>query len=348
MRAVLPLPSGSGALADTARFARAAEGAGAEVLSVSEIDNDPMLQLTVAAGVTKRMRLMSNIVVAFARSPMTLATQAAALQEYSGGRLILGLGSQIKPHIERRFSMPWSAPSRRMGEYVRALKAIWSSWSTGERLSFDGEFYRHTLMIPEFVPTLTYEPPKIFLAAVGERMTEVAGRHAEGVIIHSFATEKYISEVMVPALRRGAEAAGRTVSDLSVVATPFVIAADTDEGIASAREQVRRRIAFYGSTPAYRPVLAVHGWDELGVALTEMSKTADPARWEKMGRLVDDDVLAAFAVEGAPESVGALVVRRLGVSANHVNINPNGIADLDTMLRVMTSIESAAEMAGKS
>lgn len=192
MRVAVPLAVPQDALKHVAEVAKRAEAAGMDGVSYGEMASDPMLHLTVASGVTSRVQLMTNIIVAFARSPMVLAVQARSLQDYSGGRLILGIGSQIKPHIERRFSMPWSSPAARMAEYIAAMRAIWYSWETGEKLNFRGDYYTHTLMTPMFTPRSDFPAPKIFLAAVGERMTETAGAAADGILIHPFSTARYI------------------------------------------------------------------------------------------------------------------------------------------------------------
>jgi probable F420-dependent oxidoreductase len=243
---------------------------------------------------------------------MNVAHLANDLQLYSGGRFVLGLGSQVKPHIERRFSMPWSRPAARMREYILALRAIWRSWETGERLAFRGEFYTHTLMAPFFSPGPNpHGAPPVHLAAVGEAMTEVAGEVADGIMLHPFTTRRYLVERTLPALERGARGARREVSVSCLVAT-----GTTDAEMADAVRKTREQIAFYGSTPAYRRVLDLHGWGELGVELTALSIRQ---RWAEMGRLVDDDVLNEFAVVAAPQAVGAAIEQRFGGLADRVN-----------------------------
>lgn len=342
MRTVLPLSVPDGTLRRTGELSRAAEAAGFDVVAISEINSDPMLHLTLAAEATDRIELMTNIVVAFARSPMTLATQATALQEYSGGRLVLGLGSQVRAHIERRFSMPWSSPARRMEEYVQALRAIWHSWGTGEPLRFEGEFYRHTLMIPEYVPAVSQSAPEVFVAAVGERMTEAAGAVADGVIIHPFMTERFLREVTVPALQRGAERGERPAAQVKVASTPFVISGISAEEIARSRELVRHRLGFYGSTPAYRPVLELHGWGGLGDRLNRMSKTDDPQRWDRMAELISDEMLEAFAVEGTPRQVATLLRQRYDGLVDSLSINQRGFEDPRTVQHVTAAIRDDA------
>jgi len=337
----VPVADHGGDLGAIPSLAREAEAAGFGI-SVSERRSDPMLQLTLAADATAEVPLLTNVVIAFARSPMTLAVQATGVQEYSGGRLILGLGSQIKPHIERRFSMPWSAPAERMGEYVQALHAIWESWATGARLDFRGRFYQHTLMIPEFAPTVSRRRPDVLVAAVGQRMTEVAGRVADGVIVHPFTTPAFVREVTLPAFHRGAAAGGRATDSLKVAGTVFVVSGRTEEELARSRELVRARVAFYGSTPAYLPVLAVHGWEDLGIELNALSRTGDGDRWSRMTRLVPDEVLHAFAVEGPPDVVGQAVAERYGALLSHIVVNPDGIPDPTVLYEVTSAIRDGS------
>jgi probable F420-dependent oxidoreductase len=266
--------------------------------------------LVVAAEHTERVDLGTSIAVAFARNPMTLANVGYDLQTYSKGRFRLGLGSQIKPHIEKRFSMPWSRPAARMRELVLAMRAIWRSWETGEPLAFRGEFYRHTLMTPMFDPGPNpYGDPAVLLAAVGGLMTEVAGEVADGVILHAFTTERYVREVTLPALERGFAAGGRARADFEISGPLFVVTGTTEEQMAASARATKQQIAFYGSTPAYRPVLELHGWGELGDELNRLSKRGE---WVQMGEILDDEVLDAFAVVAEPEQVAARMKARYG------------------------------------
>jgi probable F420-dependent oxidoreductase len=255
------------------------------------------------------LQLGTGIVVAFGRSPMITATMANDVQLLSKGRLMLGLGSQIKPHIEKRYSMPWSHPAARMREYILAMHAIWDSWNDGTKLDFRGEFYTHTLMTPFFSPGPNpYGAPKVFLAAVGELMTEVAGEVADGLLIHGFSTEQYIRETTMPALARGMAKAGRSRADFEVSYPGFVITGNDAEREGAAK-MVKAQIAFYGSTPAYRPVLDLHGWGDLQPELNGLSKRGE---WATMAGLIDDDVLDAFAVTADPSHVAGRVRERFG------------------------------------
>ena len=340
MKVGLPLYLPGESLAGIAAAAPLAEAAGVDGVSCSEMSSDPILQLTVAAGVTSRVELLSNIVVAFARSPMTLAVQGRALQEYSKGRLILGLGSQIKPHIERRFSMPWSAPAARMAEYISALRAIWHSWESGDKLNFRGDFYSHTLMTPMFAPGNEYPAPKVYLAAVGERMTETAGAVADGVLLHPFSTVRYLREVTLPALARGR--GDEPEGQFDVVSAAFVVSGRDDAEFAASRQQVRAQLAFYGSTPAYLPVLDLHGWGDLGVELNRLSKQPDPDKWRQMGELITDEVLTEFTIVGEPGEIGAGLDRRFGGLITRYEVNPVGLRDPELALAVASGVQRVA------
>ncbi|MHB1511327.1 MAG: LLM class F420-dependent oxidoreductase [Acidimicrobiales bacterium] len=289
--------------------ARRVEAAGYAGAWATETGHDPFLVLASAAEQTTTLELGTGIVVAFGRSPMITATLANDVQLLSKGRLLLGLGSQIKPHIEKRYSMPWSHPAARMREYILALRAIWTSWNQGTKLEFRGEFYTHTLMTPFFSPGPNpYGPPKVFLAAVGELMAEVAGEVADGILIHGFTTETYLRQATMPALMRGLKKGERSRESCQVAYSGFVITG-TEEEQEAARPMVRGQIAFYGSTPAYRPVLELHGWGELQVELNRLSKLGE---WEQMATLIDDDVLDAFAVTAEPCDVASVVQKRYG------------------------------------
>ena len=260
----------------------------------AEINSDPFLPLVLAAEHSKSIALTTSISVAFARNPMTMANLAWDLNQYSKGRFTVGLGSQIKPHITRRFSMPWSKPAARMREFIQAMQAIWTCWESGEKLDFNGEFYQHTLMTPMFVPTnTTYGAPGVNLAAVGPLMTEVAAEVANGVISHGFTTVKYLREVTLPAVHRGLEKSGRQreVFDISVPA--MVVTGLNEEAFLQSKAAIQSQIGFYASTPAYRPVLEAHGWGELQ---TEANQLTREDRWDAMGELISDEILNTFAV----------------------------------------------------
>jgi probable F420-dependent oxidoreductase len=259
---------------------------------------------------TKNIELGTSIVVGFARNPMDLAYSANDIQLISKGRFTLGLGSQIKAHITRRFSMEWSKPAARMREMILATKAIWNSWNTDEKLDFRGDFYQHTLMTPFFHPGENpYGAPKIALAGVGPLMTEVAGETSDVFLAHGFTTEKYLREETIPALERGAAKAGRSLSDVEISAPLFIVTGNNEQELEDAKNSTRQQIAFYGSTPAYRGVLECHGWGDMQTELNRLSKEG---KWVEMGKLIDDEVLDAFAVVGEPEQIASELTHRFG------------------------------------
>src|SRR5581483_7115949 len=300
----------------------AAERAGYDGLWLVEGRHDPLISLGMIAAQTGRIQLGTAILLAFARNPMTTAVAANDLQLYSGGRFLLGLGSQVKAHITRRFSMPWSEPARRMEEYIQAVRAIWSAWESGQRLDFQGEFYSHTLMTPMFDPGPNpHGNPPILLAGLGPRMTRVAGAVADGFLPHPFSTERYLREVTIPALVAARAAAGKDLAGFEISAMPFIVTGATEEAMSAAATAARAQLAFYASTPAYRPVLELHGWAALGEELTALSKTG---RWEEMGRHIDDSVLDAFAIVAEPQAVPELLLDRYGDVFTRITPYPLG------------------------
>lgn len=305
-----------GSLEDVPKRAAELEVQGFDGLITAELGSDPFFPLLLAAEHTERIELMTSIAVAFARNPMIVANLANDLQGYSKGRFILGLGSQIAPHITKRFSMPWSHPAARMREFIQAMRAIWACWYDGEKLDYRGEFYTHTLMTPMFVPDNNpHGAPRVVLAAVGPKMTEVAGEVADGMLVHGFSTAKYIDEVTLPALERGLAKAGRARADFELCYPMFVVTGRTAREWEQSRTAVTRQIAFYGSTPAYRGVLEVHGWGGLQSELNAMSKQG---QWEKMGELITDEILEEFAVVAEPGSVAGAMKARFGGTIDRV------------------------------
>jgi len=286
------------------------EEAGFDTVAAIETRHDPFIQSAVIAEHTKRAEVMTSIAVAFARTPMLLAYAAHDLNVLSGGRFILGLGSQTKPHIERRFAMPWSHPAERMKEMIQAIHAIWDCWYDGKPLAFRGQFYSHTLMTPNFTPAdIGFARPPIHLAAVGPQMTEVAATIADGIICHAFTTERYVREVTVPAIEAGLAGQGRDRAQFEVTGIPFIACAQDEAALAEKVAAVKKQVAFYGSTPAYRGVLELHGWGGLHGELHRLSKLG---RWDEMGVLIGDDVLDAFAIVGTPAQAAKELRRRFG------------------------------------
>ncbi len=299
-----------GALDQVPQAAKALEAQGFDGAVTAEMSSDPFLPLLLAAEHTERIELMTSIAVAFSRNPMIVANLANDLQAFSKGRFILGLGSQIKPHITKRFSMPWSHPAARMREFILAMRSIWGCWYQGEKLDFRGDFYTHTLMTPMFTPTNNpHGAPPVVLAAVGPKMTEVAGEVADGMIVHAFTTARYLKEVTLPAVERGLAKGGRSRKQFQVCYPPFVVTGKDEKEWEAARSGVAKQLAFYGSTPAYRGVLELHGWGELQTELNRLSKQGE---WDAMGERIGDDMLEEFAVVCEPAAVASTLKARFG------------------------------------
>jgi probable F420-dependent oxidoreductase len=314
------IDTGIGAeLASVAKWTSAAEEAGLDCVWAAESANDPFLSLAIAAEHSQRVEIGTAVAIAFARNPMSVAYTTHQLQDFSGGRLNLGLGSQVRSHIQRRFSSPWSRPAARMREFVLALRAVWASWDDGVPLDFEGEFYTHTLMTPVFKPPPhRYGPPRVFLAAVGPRMTEVAGEVADGVISHGLSSPRYLREVTLPALARGLARSGRSRSAIQVTCPGFVAVADSEDQLPKARARMRSHLAYYASTPAYRPVLELHGWGELQTDLYACSKAG---AWDTMGKLVDDEVLDTFTIVTTPDALADEVTARYGGLVDRITVS---------------------------
>jgi probable F420-dependent oxidoreductase len=326
-------------MGDAARAAREAEEAGYDGIWSVETGHDPFFPLLLAAEATERLELGTGIAVAFARSPMNLAMIANDLQAFSRGRFVLGLGSQIKPHITKRFSMPWSGkPAAQMREFILAMRAIWDAWHNSTKLDFRGEHYQHTLMTPFFDPGPNpFGPPKVMLAGVGPLMTQVAGEVCDGFLCHAFTTEAYFREVTMPALEKGMAKAGRARSDYEISGPGFIVTGTNEEEMAAAAEGVKGQIAFYGSTPAYRGVLEQHGWGDLQDELNRLSKEG---RWKEMGALIDDGMLREFAVIGEPEQIAPLWKARWGGLVDRLSFYAPYKADPERWTGVMQAFKA--------
>ena len=312
-----------GDLARVPEQAAALEKAGMNGLMTAETAHDPFFPLLMAAQSTEKIDLMTSIAVAFARTPMVLANVGHDLNQFSKGRFVQGLGSQIKPQITKRFSMPWSSPAARMREFIMAMRAIWANWHDQQPLEFTGKYYTHTLMTPFFTPTnVEYGAPRVFLAAVGPKMTEVAGEVADGMIVHAFTTETYLRETTLPALTKGWEKAGKRREDFEIMYPLFVVTGGTEEAMAASAVAAKRQIAFYGSTPAYKPVLESIGVGNMQGELNTMSKQG---RWQEMGELITDDILESFAVVAEPDQVADQIISRYGDIVDRTSAAYGGI-----------------------
>lgn len=280
--------------------------------------HDPFLPLLAAASATETLELSTAIAVAFARSPMLLAQLAWDLQLASRGRFTLGLGSQIKAHIERRFSMPWGQPAARMRELVLAIRAIWACWQDGEKLAFTGKFFTHTLMPPLLSPDPNpFGKPRIYLAGVGPAMTEVAGEVGDGFIVHPLNSNASLETLTLPALAKGREKAGATLHDFNISCQFMVAAGDTEEELNTAIATIRGQIAFYASTPAYKVILDCHGWGDLQPELQQMTREN---RWDLMMGLISDEMLNTFAVVGHTSEIAEKIRTRAGERIDRISL----------------------------
>ena len=317
MRILTQLPQAD--LVRVPAAARAAEAAGYDGLVTSENRNDPFLALGVAAVNTERASLQTSIAIAFSRSPMAVANASWDLQTASRGRFVLGLGSQVRAHNENRFSVPWTPPAPRLREYVLALRAIWRNWERGEKLDFRGAHYKFTLMTPNFTPTSTHQPPiPVTIAAVGPAMLRVAGEVCDGVRLHGFCTRRYVDEVVMRELRAGLMKGERARERFEVSGGGFIATGPDEASVAKMVEWVRSRVAFYGSTPAYWPVLEAHGLHDLGRKLNMMSKAG---QWDQMTREIDDDVVREFAAIGTYRELARAIEQRFGGVADTIALS---------------------------
>ncbi|AHY46124.1 putative F420-dependent oxidoreductase, MSMEG_2256 family [Rubrobacter radiotolerans] len=288
--------------------AKAADDLGFSGLITSETKHDAYLPLAIAANATERLELLTSVAIAFSRSPMETAQTAWDLQSLSDGRLILGLGTQVKAHVTRRFSMPWDKPVARMRDYIGALRAIWESFQSEGPLNYEGEFYRHTLMTPFFNPGPIERPEiPVYIAGVNESLARLAGEVCDGFHVHPFHSPKYIREVVRPAISSGAEKAGRESEEVKLAVPVFAITGADGRQVEKQREAMRQQAAFYASTPTYRTVLEVHGWGEVGERLSTLAREK---RWSEMPALITDEMLAEFAVEGEPDEIGDRIRER--------------------------------------
>jgi probable F420-dependent oxidoreductase len=296
--------------------------------------------LLIAAEHTRSIQLGTAVSIAFPRSPMVMAQNAWDLQALSGGRFILGLGTQVRAHIERRYSTPWDAPVARLRDYIGALRAIWSAWQTGGKLSYQGQYYQHTLMTPFFNPGPIADPRiPIYIAGVNEGLARLAGETCDGFHVHPFHSVKYVNDVLRPQIAAGAERAGRLPTDVALVSSVFAITGPNAAAIAATRAMAREQIAFYASTPTYRVVLACHGWQDTG---EQLSRLAAMRRWGEMGALITDEMMDAFTVEAPLDRIGAALRQRYaGVLDRVFSYMPYIPGELDEAWRAIAAAVQA-------
>lgn len=298
----------STSLLDAGTRARELEQTGVDGVFSFENAHDVFFPLVVAAPQCS-LDLMTNVAIAFPRSPLHLAHAAYDLHQYSEGRFRLGLGSQVKAHIENRYGAQWDRPVAQMREWTTAIKAILTSWQDGSRLTVEGDYTRHTLMTPAFNPGPNpFGTPKVLVGALGPRMNQMAAEVADGILVMPFNSGRHMAERTMPAIEAGLVAAGRDRSDIEITAEVIVAVGRTDEELEAARA-ARFVVGFYASTPSYRPVLEVEGWESLQPELNRLSKQGD---WAALGELIDDDVFTTIAVYGTPKQAAAEIVARFG------------------------------------
>lgn len=309
----------AGDLAAVGQQARAAEALGFDLLTAEETAHEPFSRMTLAAEHTSRARIGSSVVIAFARSPYVMAHQAWALQKFSGGRFSLGLGTQVKGHIERRFSMEWGGqPGPRLRDYVLCMRAIWDTWQNGTKPAYEGPFYRFTLMNPtSSAGPIEHPEVNVVLAAVNPYNARLAGEVAQGIVLHSFTTPRYTHEVLLPAFEEGARRAGKSPAALEVRGGGFVVTGRDEQEVAVAREQARRRVSYYGSTRSYSAVMKLHGWDDEAALLHRLSVEG---RWDEMTEVVTDEMLEQFAVVATWDEIPGALAERYGGVATSVAI----------------------------
>ena len=320
--------------------ARWAEEMGYDGLSSNETAHDPFFPLLLAATSTSRATLKTHVAIAFPRSPMVVAYAARDLHEYSGGRFDLGLGTQVKGHNERRFSVPWMSPGRRLREYVLALHAIWESWQDGKKMDFQGQFYTFTLMTPFFSPGPGgYPKPSVWISAINPYNCRVAGEVCDGLAVHRLSSPKYLQEVMIPNVAKGAAKAGRDLKDIKLSGGGFIVAGPDKRRLGEQIEAVRKRIAFYASTRTYFPILEAHGLQEVGQRLHEMSLKGE---WDRMAALVSDDILDTFTIVGDYDEVPWKIKERFGGVLDEVtfDMEVSSAADREALKRIIQALQS--------
>lgn len=318
-------------ITEAAGAAQRVAGAGFDGVTTQENRHEPFLPLALAASTGAPLELMTNVAIAFPRSPMVVANAAWDLQALSGGRFHLGLGTQVRGHIVRRFSSEWTKPVAQMRDYVRALRAIFTAWQDRTPLAYEGTHYRFDLMPPNFDPgPLEVGPPRIYVGAVGDAMLRLAAQECDGVLLHPICSPGYLRDHTLPLLRDTLLAAGRDPATFTVMGGGFLATGADDEAVHTTREWVRSRVGFYGSTPAYHPMLAHHGLDDLGHQLHSMSKAG---RWSEMTAAVNDDVLDLFCTAGRHDELAAAVHRHYAGAVDALSVDASVPADVIADLR---------------
>lgn len=328
---------------DIARFAAmaaVAEEAGLDAVLVEETKDDPYQLLALGATTTRRIGLGTSVAMAFPRSPTVTAMSAWSLQKLSGGRFALGLGTQVRAHVQRRYGIGWSAPAPWMRSYVGAVRAVWHAWQTGEPLRYDSEHYTLDLMVPLFDPGPIDHPDiPIHVAAVGPLMAAVAGEVADGVRLHPVCNARYIDEVVLPAVAKGALRSGRVLDAFEVCMKPLVATAPDSAALAKVADTVRARVAFYLSTPSYRGAFEIHGWGDVARQASELSRAQ---RWDELPGLVDDEMFHTVATVGTYDEIASKLRERYEGRVDRIefSIPVNQPDDLTTLQSLLTAIRA--------
>ena len=289
-------------------------------IAFNEMKSPADLAACVALGKTTHARVVTSLLIAFPRSPTVAAYNAWHLQDMSAGRFELGLGTQVKGHIERRFGIQWHPPKPRMQEYVAVVRALWRRWQTGEPIDFEGAFYKVNLMTPDFDPgPLSVPVPRIHTGGLNEGMCEMAGELSDGLIIAEPVTKRYTDEVILPALDRGLAKSNRSRSDIIITGGAYIGVGETDDELRDIREIIRYRIAFYSSTRTYRRPLEMEGWGDVSDTLHELTIAG---QWDRLAEHITDEMLDTFAVIGQYESIGDQIAERYGHFAQRVYVGP--------------------------
>ena len=316
-----------------------AESMGYDGVSSNETAHDSFMPLVLAATATSRVTLETRVAIAFPRSPMVVAYTSRDLQDLSKGRFRLGLGTQVKGHIERRFSSTWASPGPKLREYVESLHKIWDCWDDGSRLDYQGKHYRFSLMTPFFSPGPSeYPHPEIFTAAVNGYNCLVAGECSDGLMLHSLVSPEYVRQVVLPNVAEGARRAGRSVDDVTIVGNGFIVTGPNQAAIREAAEETRKRIAFYSSTRTYFPVLECHGFEDIGKQLHALSREG---RWDDMTALVPDEMLNALSIIGEYDEIPGMFKERYGsmVDEMHFTIETSGDAEEAQLRRIVRELQ---------
>ncbi len=346
----MPMTVGTGIPTDMtliADKARQAERLGYDAISVGETAHNPFLPLVLVAEHTQRLHFGSSVAIAFPRVPHISANIAWDLSKYSGGRFILGLGTQVKGHNERRFSVPWAPPGPHLRDYINCMRAIWDSWQNGTKPNYEGEYYQYKLTSPFFNPGPIEHPDiPVIISAVNPFNARLAGEVADGIAIHGFSTFKYIREVLIPAVHEGARRAGKDVSKVHVRGGGFIVTARTEEEVRLAKERSRRQISFYASTRSYSNVMKIHGWADEAAQLHRMSIEG---KWDDMVGLITDDMMEEFCVIGTWDELPSKMREKYAGINTQVNFsaepkNPDDEAQIKEVIASLKTIPAVGEV----